>query len=408
MSWAVSRIRVGPTHCDPCPGGSSGCHRRRSRVRVPHQCEILGHPGLSIDAGFDYQRGATQGYKVTLNGDAQVGGQVTLGSAFVTYDSSDGGARVSFGGQIGGSSGPVQAQLNVSGDINAQHIEAIGDAQLSAYGEGVSGRGVISDAGFGACGTLNVLLYHGDIGFKHQFSTGETDFDGCDFSGLYSQQNLTIADTGSRSVYFIIKHPAAGAWTMAPGSSGPPPVRFERADPWLNPDIRARVRSRGAQQTLGWRLRFQPGQTVSFLEQGPAVDHTLTGAVAPRGRVTFRPTAGPDGIRRIVALVEKDGFIRERLTIATFRARSPRRPRPSTASYRIHRGQLLLRWRPTDRAGGYEADVTLAHASMLRIAAAAGQQQVRVTLPADARVRRVTVAAVYAGRIGPAVIATER
>ncbi len=429
--------------------------------------EIDGKTALTMDAGFDYKKGETQGFSLNLNGDLKLADEVQLGEAHVTYDNTSGGTMVSFGGKLGGSFGPIDLQLDAAGAVNAQHIQAMGNATMTAFGQGISGHGVISDAGFGACGNLDVLFFHGEVGFKHLFSTGETDFNGCDFGGLYtidtagaraaaagtstavpagrsqvefaavgatappdavltgpggqrletpttpdrivvSQQGLAIADTGSHTTYFIVQHPAAGTWTIAAGAAGPPPARYERADPWQSPTIHARVSGRGRRRRLNWKLHSQLGQSVIFMEEGASVNRTLTGAVTRAGHVSFQPAPGPAGTRHVVALVEKDGLLRDRLTVASFHASATRLPRPGSASYRFGKGRLTVTWRSVRGVSAYEVDVGVGKGQVVRVRSSAGSRKVVLPMGAGVTPRRIVVAGIFGGQPGPAATARRR
>jgi hypothetical protein len=462
----------------PLPGGVT-LQKLKVDIHLKPQLAIAGEmtisdgpnikdkPALSITAGFDYKRGDTQGFSVALNGKLLIAGEAEIGEAHVKYDTTDGGTKVSFGGRLGGSWGPVDAELDIAGDVNPQHVQATGSANLRAFGQGASGNAVVSDAGFGGCGRVDAFFAHFDIGFKHFFADDSTHFDGCDLGGLYTIGNtrataiaagsstrlpaglsreefaavgaagppdvvltgpggvrietpvardqiifskpaLAVADSGSRTTHFIVANPAAGTWRLEAGGAAPPPVSYQRADPWRDPRIRARVAGSGSRRALIWRLRPQPGETVIFLEQARTVDATLTRPVARRGRVVFRPARGPGGRRRIVALVLKDGMLHDRLTVGSYRASAVRRARPRSASFTIRRGTLTVRWRAVRGASGYEVTVGTGNRHVIRLRAAKGKHQVVLRDLGGLRPRAVTVAAVRDGLVGPAIRAQRR
>src|SRR6202011_2969010 len=75
--------------------------------------------------------------------------------------------------------------------------------------------------------------------------------------------------------YVGLIHPAAGRWTIAPNPASVPITTIYRADGLPPAAVTARVTGRGRRLTLVYNIRPRPTQTVSFLERGRGVDHTL-------------------------------------------------------------------------------------------------------------------------------------
>jgi hypothetical protein len=418
---------------------------------------VNGKRAIGMDADFKLTRGSRDGVDLRLDGALSIV-EFQVAGGYLEYDGRDGGSRVDFGGQVGAGYGPVSAQLALQGSVNADHLQALGNASLSAFGQDIGGRGVISDHGIGACGELHAFVFSGEVGFKHLWSGG-TDFDGCDFSGLYTfgpgatmaaraaavavavaQKEyaavgaggppavtlvapdgrrvaspaipdrieitgsvLSVAVTSSKTTYFIAQGAGAGAWRIEPQPGATPPASLLQADPLHPTDLHARVTGAPRRPVLHWRLAPQRGETVTFVEQGPATDRALTAAVTSSGRKRFQPGAGPGGKRTILALVTERGLLSRRLVVATYRAPVPRRPRASRARFRVAGQRVTVTWRgPRTRAGSFEVDATLG-SGRLRYRAPGRATSVRFSLPAGQRLLRITVTASARDLVGPAV-----
>lgn len=74
---------------------------------------------------------------------------------------------------------------------------------------------------------------------------------------------------------------------------------------------------------LHWRLRPIEGQKVQFVEEGKGVNNVIATSSAATGQKSFKPAEGPAGKRKIVAMVEQNGFPRTNLTVGSYRAPGP-------------------------------------------------------------------------------------
>lgn len=421
---------------------------------------------VAIDGGFDLQEGDQSGFDLKLHGDVQV---KTIGiGGYVEYDGIDGERKVLLGGSFTRSWGPVSATLGVGGgiEVNPFHFQLTGDGTIGAFGANVDAHGVVSDAGVGACGHVSAFVFSGDVGFKHYWS-GETDFDGCDFSGLYTvgqagasslgtgrtiriprrQSRIEIAAVGaagppalilsgprgerlrtpatanriqftraglalavsdSRTTYFVVRRPAAGRWHVAPAPGAPSPVRYEIAQPLRPLGLRAHVSGHGRTRTLSWHLNPQRGQTVRFIQEG-ATATTIAATTHGAGRARFRVAAGPGGRRTVLAVRSIDGFPRSTQTVARFNVSRPMRPRVSDAHYRLRGSQLLVSWHRARHIARWYLAVGVARRPGLQyqLPGSAGSQA--VLLAPGAKLRRVTITAVSAdGMLGRPTTATKR
>jgi hypothetical protein len=134
---------------------------------------------------------------------------------------------------------------------------------------------------------------------------------------LKTDRALAWTNAGTDTTYVLLMHPRGGRWTIA----GDPIADVRTAGMRPAPEVSATLRG----HVLRYRVAAVKGQRVSFEERGRGVSRTIASATGS-GSVRFRPSDGPGGHRRIVALVEQDGLPRRRLTVARFTA--PRRARP--------------------------------------------------------------------------------
>jgi hypothetical protein len=369
---------------------------------------------IAIDGGLTFTLGKTSGFEVKLNGHVQLENQLGFGG-YVDVDLRDGGVRFLLGGNVSKSWGPVSATLSIGGGaaFNPFHFQLTGDGSITAFGFAtVSAHGIVSDAGIGACGEVNVFLFHQEVGFTH-FWGGETDFNGCTFTGLYTvgtppgsasdaavgrsvmlpaglpreefavvgangppdvtligphgfelstpatadymtfaSGSMELAVSSSKTTYFIVTRPAAGRWRLVPTPGSTQPVRYELADPLKPLRLRATVVGSGRRRMLRWSFAPQHGVTVR-LEQTGGTTETLLTTASRRGQTRFTVTPGPGGARHIVAVVLVDGFPQSQLTAARFTAPAPKLPAVTAASYRLRGTRMAVKWVGVRGAASY-------------------------------------------------------
>ena len=156
--------------------------------------------------------------------------------------------------------------------------------------------------------------------------------------------NALVLVTKTGDTYVVVKHPAAGRWTLT--NLGPVPIRQIREAYGLpKPVVHAHVSGRGQSRTLTWQLHPLPGQKVEFAEYGTDVRHLITTTAKATGKIRFTPQTGPAGHRRIVAIVEQYGLPRDP-HVASFRAPGPPRPAKVTRLKLTRRGgSLRVSWK---------------------------------------------------------------
>ena len=418
--------------------------------------EIKGHRPVGIDGdlALDLSNG---GFKIDVHGTVNVLDQLQLGQGYVTVWTAKGAWNVAFGGNVGYSLGPASLDARVNGAIAPPHFQLTGDGSASVFGQGVSAHAVISDAGLGACGTVHIAFYSGDVGFRYLWGRdGQPTFDGCDFSGLYTVTGaagaiavpgvpfrlapglareeiavtgdagppdvtlsgpggaalstpsvadtivsrpggISLAATHARTTYFVLAHPSGGVWRVTPHASAPAIVRVSRADPLRPFAVRVRVLGRGGVRRLVWRLRPQRGATITFAQ--PSGTHPIATTARGAGSARFAVAPGPGGVRQVTAVIAIDGFPRRLLAVARFRAPASTAPRVRRVSARAHRRRLTVSWSPVTGATSYDVEVRLT-GQTLHFALPIRQRRLAITLPSGARVGRVSVAAVIDGFTG--------
>ncbi len=189
---------------------------------------------------------------------------------------------------------------------------------------------------------------------------GETAQTRADFAPVSGPKFLIMQIPGQSRTFVEVRTPATGAWTITPTAGSAPVTGYQQGNALPAPGIHARVSGRGPHRVLTWRLRAIRGQRVTFVEQGPRVDHELAAAVAS-GRRSFVPTPGPSGMRTIVAQIEQNGLPRRNLFVTRYRAPAPPHPQPLRGLRAIRTGRnVVVRWRRSANASGYEVRIALA------------------------------------------------
>jgi hypothetical protein len=190
--------------------------------------------------------------------------------------------------------------------------------------------------------------------------------------------------------------PEAGTWRVETLPGSVPIAKVASAQGLAKPSIKASVR--------GGRLRYtvttRPGQVVRFLERGPSAAGEIGVARGARGTLKFTPAAGRAERRDIVALVEQDGALRDRVVVAHYRAPGVKKPAKVRAPRAKRSGtSLVVTWKGarTAEVRAVLADgrrltvrgarATFAHATRGTITIRAVSADGRLGAPATLRVR---------------------
>jgi hypothetical protein len=207
---------------------------------------------------------------------------------------------------------------------------------------------------------------------------------------------MLIHSSADNTTYAIIAKPAAGRWTVEPQADSAPIHEIKSADVRPAPRVKASVkRARGGRLKLAYDVKPREGQVVTFREVSPSVTKTLGRARGAHGSLTFRPSFGRGGKRRIVAHVEQNGLPRTELDVASFRAAAPRTLKAPRGVKLVRRGErLTATWKRVAGAVGYSVDVETADHRAIHYDVKS--RRVVVKRMFDPRASRVTVRAVRA------------
>lgn len=369
---------------------------------------------------------------------------IPLGSAYFELRTN---GYVAFGGQLGYESGLFKVTSKLEGWLFKSAFSVSSDARICVGDLCAGGTVVFSSVGFAGCATTPVA----NIGAGYKWG-GHLEImgRGCDVgpykasataaqvggartvtfgsglpSGVVAVQGSgapphvalvgpdgvrvedtpgAAAETGTATVfhnpqtnttYFVLKAPAAGAWSVVPAAGSAAITGVQYADGLKHAKVTGsvkRVRSGSRDRVLSYDVTPLPGQKVTFAEEGKGAARPIGGtAKNGRGAVRFTPTDGPGGTRKIIALVSSYGKPRTQITLATYVAPPPAKPAAiKRLKARRSRRKLSVRWGTAARAGRYELRATLSDGRRLF----ARQKGTRFTIPAVGAKTRATITVV--------------
>jgi hypothetical protein len=215
---------------------------------------------------------------------------------------------------------------------------------------------------------------------------------------------------GTTSVLLV--QPAAGTWTIsaARGASSKP-TTVDRSNFEGPPVFAGRVKRRGGKQMLSMAYAAPKGATVSLIERGKGVTQTLVKKVRGRpckerhtlsggrkllcAQVTFVPSPGPGGTRRVEAVVSRGSLPLASTKVASFRAPREKLPaRPGALSARRIGGSLVVAFPPVSGASRYSVVANLSDGRMLGFDLGPKCRAVKIAAVGDDVTASVTVAGV--------------
>jgi hypothetical protein len=223
---------------------------------------------------------------------------------------------------------------------------------------------------------------------------------------------------GTTSVLLV--NPAAGTWTVsaAPGASSKP-TTVDRSTFAGPPVFTGLVRRSAGRQVFAMAYAVPAGATVSLVERGKGISRTLVRAVHGRpcrarhtlsgGRkllctqVSFVPSRGPGGLRRIQAVVTRGGIPLVQKDVASFRAPRETVPsKPGALSARRIGGALVVAFPAVNGASRYSVIATLSDGRKLGFDLGSKCRAVKIPAVPDDVAADVKVAGVrYDLRTGP-------
>jgi hypothetical protein len=182
---------------------------------------------------------------------------------------------------------------------------------------------------------------------------------------LQTGRVLIAPSAGESKTYVIVKKPAGGNWRFESLGAGNAITRVAVADGLPRPRVSARLRHfRHGGLLLRYRLAPIAGQSVDFIERGPATERMLGRAHGRGGTIGFRPFIAAKQGRTILAEVIQNGVPRALITLVRYRAPAAHRPaRPHVTAKRT-RTAVSLRWNRVHGASGYLVIVTAGHTQL--------------------------------------------
>ncbi|WP_445151287.1 hypothetical protein [Baekduia sp. Peel2402] len=170
--------------------------------------------------------------------------------------------------------------------------------------------------------------------------------------------------------WFAVKAPKAGTWKIVPEADSVPIASVSTAKGLPAPKVTASVkRTSGAARLLSYKIEPQPGQTVTFTEQGAkaGIGAAIGKAKGSTGTLRFTPTGGPGGTRKIIALVAQNGMPRKELTVARYVAPAP--PKPARPKLKVKRvgTKLVVSWAKDGVAKRWTARITLSDGRVVQL-----------------------------------------
>lgn len=279
-------------------------------------------PGVSISANLNGWVDGSAGYSAEGNASLTVHDLAITGRAVVssTGVAACGGARTGWTWQTGFGYRWVGNQLTVLGGSCDLRPWTTVAPESAAEGSSGSFASFVVPAGaevhaveFTGTTAPPLVTLSGPNGESYATPTDPEDL------GV-QDEFVVLQDTDAKTTTFLIDTPTAGTWSasLQPGSS--PVAETATAEGLPDPEVSATVTGTGANRTLHWDLTTLPGQSVTFVEQGPETSAVITSTSAATGQVPFTPADGPAGTRDIVALIEQDGVPRGEVVAGSYSA----------------------------------------------------------------------------------------
>jgi hypothetical protein len=214
---------------------------------------------------------------------------------------------------------------------------------------------------------------------------------------------LFFRNPDDNTTYVALAQPSGGTWKVEAEDGSAPITSMQQANGLPEPDVDGKVTGKGRSRTLSYSVKPIPGQTVRFVEQGKDATRVLGVARGRRGKVRFTPATGSAGRRKITALIEQDGVVRDQVTAATYSAPKPVRPGKVTRlSVKRSGSNLRVSWKKSTGSVRYAVHVVGADGRATTVTAEGTSATVPDTGAKDAA--RVTVAGIgETGAFGPGV-----
>jgi hypothetical protein len=160
---------------------------------------------------------------------------------------------------------------------------------------------------------------------------------------------------GVPSAYVVLKKPRGGDYTITANEGSPGIAAVKVADGYSPATVKATVK-RGS---VAYRIsNGGSGQQIVFAEKGKVGTRIIGTAKGSRGRLRFKPAAGPGGKRTVVAMIQRAGFVTDTITVGSFKALGPAKPGAVRRLKAKHAGTVLtVTWAGAAKAARYSVIV---------------------------------------------------
>jgi hypothetical protein len=208
-------------------------------------------------------------------------------------------------------------------------------------------------------------------------------------SGTATSAGYVMTVPGIDAAYVVLRRPRAGVYTVRPLAGSPAIASVLVGEGYRPARVHARLTGRGGRRRITYRIADAGhGHRVRFAERGTFGTRIIGATRRARGTLRFTPADVPGRRRTLLALIEHDGIVERRATLARFRAPAPTRP-SAVSRLRARRSAttVTVRWRGARRAHRYAVTLTGSHGTRVGRLVARGS----VTFSAVRRDERVTV-----------------
>ena len=200
------------------------------------------------------------------------------------------------------------------------------------------------------------------------------------------------------ATYLVLTNPRAGDWTIVPNQGSAAIEQTLTAGGYRPATVTGKVSGRGRTRTVAYRIRnLGHGQRVVFAERGSFGTNIVGSTTKARGRLRFTIADARGGLRRVLAMVQKDGLETDRRTLGSYRAPGPVRPGKARRLRAKRRAKtVVVSWRP---ARGVERwSVTMRGRHGTSLGRFVGRRTRRVRFVRIRRDERLTVTVVGVSR----------
>ncbi|WCB92370.1 hypothetical protein DSM104299_01063 [Baekduia alba] len=398
--------------------------------------EIAGVSAIRVDGDLTF----TLSDPIILRADGTISlVSIPLATAFFELRTN---GYVGFGGHLGYAFSGFSATADVSGFLfkSAFNVEAGADICLGDFGC-VGGQVVFSSTGFAGCAQTPIA----DFGAGYKWGEGlDIMWSGCDIApfrataaaaqaggarsvtfgqglpsgvvaveGQGAPPHVSLVGPGgaridapatgklqtadaiafhvpeTNTTYFVVKAPAAGAWTIEPAADSVPVTGVKAADGLDDPKVTTHLtRAADGRRELKYTINSVPGQKVTFAEQGKGAAQAIGTAKGLQGTLRFTPADGPGGTRKIIAMVSSNGRPRTTLTVGSYVAPPPAKPAtPKRLKATRTSKALKISWATAKNAKRYEIRATLSDGRRLL----SRQKPTRLTIGSVTSTTRATI-----------------